>query len=279
MKDEVSPIEIVKGTPKSNCGECGYSTCIAFATNVTRRLEHYSKCPYIQLDKKIVDKLEYSFVNIKEKREPGVNAITGLEEKIKSLDLVDVAKKLGLTYFIDYNKTILYIDYFDERVKFTNLAGVLTLEKISGEPVDLYDKILIYNYIFFSGSSGISGTWVSMEGLPNSISKVKALEKGSAKPFRDFFSGKVDLLKERVKKFDHKILKNGDCISDFCVVINIFKMLPVRINFYDKVAEDNLGAEVKFLYDKNVLSYLDLESIVFATEKLTEKLTFEDSNE
>ena len=30
----MNPLEIVQRTPKTNCGECGYPACLAFAANV-----------------------------------------------------------------------------------------------------------------------------------------------------------------------------------------------------------------------------------------------------
>jgi acetyl-CoA decarbonylase/synthase complex subunit gamma len=36
-KAEISPIDIYKFLPRTNCGECGERTCMAFATKLASR--------------------------------------------------------------------------------------------------------------------------------------------------------------------------------------------------------------------------------------------------
>ena len=272
MKDEITPIEILKATPRNNCKECGFETCMAFATSLVRRNTKTDKCPYLEISKELKEKLAKHFSEGNIERKPGMNALTMLENKIKELDLAQTSENLKLDYESDSNKEILRIKYLDTVVELKKVRENLILKKDNGEEIDIYDKILVYNYIFFSGDKGLSGEWVGMESLPNSISKVKALEKGAAAPLREHFSGKLDLLKQKIIKYPHKIIGKEDCIADLCFVIYLFPMLPVRINFWDAMEEEDFEASVKFLYDKNAISYLDLESLVFASEKITEKL-------
>jgi Na+-translocating ferredoxin:NAD+ oxidoreductase RNF subunit RnfB len=41
----MGPLEILRRTPKNNCGRCGYPTCLAFAAAVAREGEEPSRCP------------------------------------------------------------------------------------------------------------------------------------------------------------------------------------------------------------------------------------------
>jgi len=45
-------IEIFKLLPKTNCGECGVPTCLAFAMNLAAGKAELSKCPYVSEDAK-----------------------------------------------------------------------------------------------------------------------------------------------------------------------------------------------------------------------------------
>ncbi len=47
-----SAIEIYKELPKTNCKECGYQTCLAFAMALSQQKESISKCPYVKEDVK-----------------------------------------------------------------------------------------------------------------------------------------------------------------------------------------------------------------------------------
>ena len=272
MKDEISPIELLKALPKNNCGECGFNTCMAFATALVRRTTDIKKCPYIKIDNSLQEKLKIHFSENNIERKPGMHALTMLESKIMEIDLKHKSKNLNLVFREENGKEIVKINYLDTTVLLVRTNDKIELTEENLEPLDIYDRILIFNYIYFAGDKGLSGDWVGMEGLPNSISKVKALKKGAEEPIAQYFSGKLELLKDRVKKFPHKFLGEDECVSDICFIIYIFPMLPIRVNFYNKSEEDGFEASAKFLYDKNVISYLDLESLVFASEKLTEKL-------
>jgi len=43
----LSPIEIFKKLPKTNCGDCGVPTCMAFAVNLTQGKAELSQCPHV----------------------------------------------------------------------------------------------------------------------------------------------------------------------------------------------------------------------------------------
>ena len=272
MKGEISPVEILKYLPKNNCGECGLNTCMAFATSVTRRIVDYKKCPYLKLPHSLQENIKNYFNSNKPDRVPGINALTNLEKNILKLDFKEVSKKLDLKFEKEKNKEKLTIKYIDTTVVLLKEDNNLLLQKENRESIDIYDKILIYNYIFFSGEKGLSGEWISMESMPNSISKVSALKKGAEEPIKEYFKGKLKLLEKRTDYLGGKILDKDSCVADLCAIYYIFPRLPIRINFYDQVIEENMDASVKFLFDKNALDYLDLESLVFSSEKLAEKL-------
>ena len=43
----LNPMEILKYLNKSNCGECGEKTCLAFAAAVSRGQKLLNQCPYV----------------------------------------------------------------------------------------------------------------------------------------------------------------------------------------------------------------------------------------
>ncbi len=48
---QVQPLEFLKLTPRTNCGECGYAACLAFAAAVTKGGENPRKCPYVDVSR------------------------------------------------------------------------------------------------------------------------------------------------------------------------------------------------------------------------------------
>ena len=45
-KKELSPIDIYKLLPKTNCKECGLPTCMAFAMKLAQKKAELSECPH-----------------------------------------------------------------------------------------------------------------------------------------------------------------------------------------------------------------------------------------
>lgn len=54
----MSPIEIFKKLPKTNCGDCGVPTCMAFAVSLTQGKAELSQCPHV--DSAAADELSAS---------------------------------------------------------------------------------------------------------------------------------------------------------------------------------------------------------------------------
>jgi acetyl-CoA decarbonylase/synthase complex subunit gamma len=54
----VSPIEIFKKLPKTNCGDCGVPTCMAFAVSLSQGKAELSQCPHV--DKAAAESLSAS---------------------------------------------------------------------------------------------------------------------------------------------------------------------------------------------------------------------------
>jgi len=49
-----SGLDIYKLLPKTNCRECGFATCLAFAMQLAKKNISIDKCPYILADAKAI---------------------------------------------------------------------------------------------------------------------------------------------------------------------------------------------------------------------------------
>jgi len=53
----LSPIDLYRDVlPQTNCGDCGYSTCLAFASMVVSEQLPLSNCPHLEPD--VIDRCE-----------------------------------------------------------------------------------------------------------------------------------------------------------------------------------------------------------------------------
>jgi hypothetical protein len=182
------PIELYKKLPKTNCGDCGQPSCLAFATQVVGFGQELGDC--IHLDEATLSEVART---IEEQRDKGVfvkkdnHKITRehLREKIENHDFEAIAPGLGLTYTTDNGMDTLEIPYFERTVTMSRTGIVAG----GTEEFDPWDEVLLYNYIFFSGSRPLSGEWVGLESFPNSLPKRVALEEGCHKRIHQYFAG------------------------------------------------------------------------------------------
>ena len=102
-----SPLDIYKLLPQTNCGECGYDTCMSFAAHLIDRSAKPTQCkPLVEKakkDKKAKEKLE----KIIELVSPEIAEVTiGVGEYAIKIGGEDVLHRHELTFF---NPTAFFI--------------------------------------------------------------------------------------------------------------------------------------------------------------------------
>ena len=266
----LGPVELYKKLPRTNCGDCGQPTCLAFATMVVGHGHDLKDCPH--LDEEMLREVNEA---IEAQREKGVylkrdqQKITRnhLREKIRDHDFKAIAPGLGVRYRVNDPVEALEIPYFGCTVS-------LTLEDIlhdGGEDFDPWDEILLYNYVFFSGSKPLRGEWVGMESFPNSVSKRVALEDGCHRRISGSFAGATTALESACRKLGGEALTDGHN-ADLGFRFEALPRMPLLLLFWDEDKEEGFEARSKVLFDAYAMEYLDLEGLTFVAEKLAEKL-------
>ena len=265
------PIELYKKLPQTNCGDCGQPSCLAFATQVVGFGQELGDC--IHLDEATLAEVART---IEEQREKGIfvkkdnHKITRehLREKIENHDFEAIAPGLGLTYTTDNGMDALEIPYFERTVTMSRTGIVAG----GTEEFDPWDEVLLYNYIFFSGSKPLSGEWVGLESFPNSLPKRVALEEGCHKRIHQYFAGARPELESACQRLGGISVLNGHN-GDLGFKFTPLPKMPLLLLFWDEDKEEGFEAQAKILFDATALDYLDLEGLTFVAEKLADKLT------
>lgn len=268
----MQPFEFIKFTPRTNCGECGYAACLAFAAAVTKGGENPEKCPYVDLSQlgdefssgnRGKDGLEGVGKLLDEK---DVELVAYLKRKTSRIDFATAAEAIGCTWS-GPEKDCLLLQYFGCDVELSH-DGIL----IDGKDVeDPRDQILLYNYVYFAGGDKPNQEWIGMESLPNSISKIRTLRVYCEERIAAFFTGKTDLLKKIAPQLGAEALKNPEQSCSAAFFIPALPRLPLFVLFWDEEKEDGFSAKVKVLFDQKVLDFLDIESLVFVCERMAER--------
>ncbi len=268
----MQPLEFIKYTPRTNCGECGYAACLAFAAAVTKGGERPEKCPYVDVSQlgdefssedRGSDGLEGLGKLLNEK---DLALVAYLKKKTSNINFSEVAEAIGC-HWSGPEKDSLLFQFLGMDIELSH-DGIL----INGEEVeDPRDQILLYNYVHFGGGKVPQQDWIGMESLPNSISKVRTLRVYCEERIASYFTGKSELLTGAAPEIGAVLQENPEQSCSAAFFISALPRLPLFVLFWDEDEEDGFPAKVKVLFDKNVNDFLDIESLVFVCERMAER--------
>ncbi len=104
---ELSPIDVYKLLPRTNCKECGEENCMAFATKVVNREVSVEKCPPL-----LKKEYEKSYNQLKDMLKPAIKeVVVGTGDRAVKIGGKLVMYRHEFTYF---NPTAIAIDVTDE---------------------------------------------------------------------------------------------------------------------------------------------------------------------
>jgi len=265
----LSVLDIFKVLPQSNCGDCGHKTCLAFATAVIKEGEELEKCPHLSAPaQKLAPAVKtQQEAGVGRRRESVAIAAEVLQDKVAPLDFAALAPGLGAAYGADHGKPYLTINYFGLPVQVFKDQ----VRYPAGVAEDPWDAILLYNYIASQGHQPPTGEWIAFNALPNSVSKVKTLNRLEQK-LADWASGKLDELQQRALALGAQPASQIET-GDLALIFWPLPRVPILLMFYEADAAEGFAAQAQLLFDAKIGSYLDLESSLFLVEKLIERLT------
>jgi hypothetical protein len=264
----ISVLDVFKILPQTNCGDCGQPSCLAFATQVIKEGEDLGNCPYLPEENASTAaavKAQQS-QGVGRRRETIAIALEAVQEKVAPLNFAALAEGLGTACGQENGQPYLSFPFFGQPLK-------IFKDKVQYPPgthSNPWDAIFLYNYIASQGNQPLAGEWITYQSLPNSVSKVKTLERLQ----RDFgarFSQKLPELRERAARLKAEPASLGED-ADFTGVFWPLPRVPVALLFWDADPEEDFPAEARFLFDATVSDYLDLESLLFLVEGLIHRL-------
>lgn len=263
-------IKLLKMLPRTNCGDCGYLTCMAFATHVLREGVLPSTCPHFEPDKLV--KVE---TILKEQEAGGVTAFPEhfvsakkhVISKIQDYDLQELAPFLGAEYIFQADKEFLEILLLGRRYAVSKDE----ITSIDGSEHDVWEHVLLYNYVAEACREPLKGSWVAMGELPGALAKKKSFEEGCEDKIAGGFADQLELLKEALRQLG-SVSPSMETNAEFHAVFYPLPKIPFLLYFWDEDRDDGFPAKVKILFDATVLCYLDIESLVFLGEKTAQRL-------
>ncbi|MFX1279787.1 MAG: acetyl-CoA decarbonylase/synthase complex subunit gamma [Promethearchaeota archaeon] len=132
-----SPLEVYALLDKSNCKDCGYDTCMAFATDILERKVKVQDCSHIMKDPKQAKNRSKLIELITPPQKP---VTIGVGDRIATIGGEEVLMRHQLTF---YNQTAIFIEIADDDgdieetikylvdLKIERIGDVLTLDGVA----------------------------------------------------------------------------------------------------------------------------------------------------
>ncbi|MFX0034597.1 MAG: acetyl-CoA decarbonylase/synthase complex subunit gamma [Candidatus Hermodarchaeota archaeon] len=119
-----SPLEVYALLDKSNCKDCGYDTCMAFATDILERKVKVQDCTHLMKDPKQLKNQEKL---IKLITPPQKSVIIGVGNRAVTIGGEEVLMRHQLTF---YNQTAIFMEIADDDADLEEIVKYLTNLKI-----------------------------------------------------------------------------------------------------------------------------------------------------
>lgn len=261
-------LDVFKILPRTNCGDCGQATCLAFATRVVKEGETITLCPYLPeaAAPAVAALQEQQQTGLGRRRETIAIALEALEEKVAPLDFAIQAAGHGLAYGEENGRPFVFLPFFGHRLRVFKDR----VEYPEGVAANPWDAILTYNYLASPGQEPNTGAWISFQSLPNSVSKTKTLERLQSQ-LAEAFAGRLAVLEERARTLGGEFATVGED-ADLTLVFHPLPRVPILLLYWEADPDEDFPAQARFLFDASVAAYLDLESLLFLVEGLMERL-------
>jgi hypothetical protein len=257
--------------PRTNCGECGFSTCLAFASMVVSEKLPLRNCPYIEPETLAAaeKELEEQYKAGKwTKKDMAADALQWAKQRAASMAIVDLPERIGGRLVKVEGKEALELSYFQDTI----LIRSDGITKKSGESLNWWEQTFIYNHMAMGGRRMPTGTWKGLVELPNTVSKVKSMKAHVENPLIQRFQGNTEALQQAALDIGGEDMRNAMPAANVAMLFHPLPRIPVMLTFWDEEPQEGYGAEAKLLFDETIVEHLDIESIMFLSERIKELL-------
>jgi hypothetical protein len=257
--------------PKTNCRDCGFPTCLAFAAKVVSEKHPLTGCPHIPAD--LLARCEHELAEQYAagkwlKRDMAEDALQWARSRAAAIAMEDLPARIGGELVEAGGHMVLRLPYF---TSFLQIDGT-TISATDGSGLTRYEQVFILNHLAQGGSSRPSGRWKGFVEFPNTVSKMVSMRSAVEEPLIERFSGKAQELRERALRLGAVPLAGNEGAADVAVVFTPLPRVPVALLFWDAVPGDDVHSQAKLMFDETVTEHLDIESIVFLSERLRQLL-------
>lgn len=177
--------------------------------------------------------------------------------------------KMIQKYSLKNDPEYLYLDFVLRHYRINRKNGMAEWSEdcfVNCMEADYNESMTIYDVLCYAkNTSGLSGKYCSLNMLKGTV-KSSAPGSNMFQTAADYFNGKVKELGAVCELLGEK----ADIKGDVAAKLYPFSFLPVIIQYWE--ADDEFPANLKFMFDENILDYMHYETIFFMTGHLISRI-------
>jgi hypothetical protein len=242
-----TPLQLYRVLPKSNCRDCGASTCLAFAAAVIKEEKRLSDCPH--LDKSVLAEFDGKIerqINLESIQE---ETLKELKAKIANIDLASRAERLGAMK----NGDAIILKCLGRDFEVDSQGNVLS--QCHSHP---WFTIPLLHYILFSKGAVNSGKWVPFRELEHGKTWNPLFERKCEQPLKQLADNHADLFEDLIHIFSGMSSVSAFA-SDISVILSLLPNLPMMVCYWKP--EDGMESRLHLFFDDRAEENLLIESI------------------
>jgi len=261
--------------PRTNCKDCGFPTCIAFAGMVVSEKLPLKNCPHInpKLLAPAQAELEEQYRQGKWlKKDMAAEALSRAKDKADSMDLKDVAHRIG-GILEDGSASgplkgtpHIRLPYFDKNL-------LVTKEQVTdahGENLTRNEQTFVFIHMAAGGTSSPTGKMKSLKEFPNTVSKIVSMIEQVETPLKQKFASQMAELRIRCTANAGTDVSDRYESPDLAFQFRVFPKIYITLLFWDE--NEGFEPDVKLMFDETVMDHMDIEAVMFMSEHLTQLL-------
>jgi hypothetical protein len=247
MSELKNPLEIYAALAKTNCGQCGVPSCMAFAAAVLQGQKKLAACPYLEPAAAV--RLSQRIVQRRSLEDEQLQAIEQLQQEVALLDFSALALRLGAR-LVDGN---LAINCLGKDFLITP-AG----EMISDCHLNHWIYIPLLHYVICCQGKEPQGEWVPYATLPGATEWSQYFSHRCEEPLRQLADAHRDLIFEMFHLFGAKpvALSGG---ADHSLLILPLPKVPFLINYWEP--EEGFASKLNILLDRSAAENINAQSV------------------
>jgi len=251
MSSPQSPIQIFQLLDNSNCGQCGETTCMAFAAAVFRGQRSLSECPRVdpsaipareQDEARPLDPVEASEREMAQR-------LRDLQQGIAGLDLAAAADRLEGEF--DGSRLHLKVLGMDVAVDFQGMLHTAI-------HTNYWIAVPVLDYVLNAPGVPPNGEWKPLRELSQGISWQGLFGQRCEKPIKRVADICPELFSTLLDMFQGRPPESG-AEADIAAVLHLLPQVPVLITY--SYPEEGLDSHLSVLFDASADKNLSIGSI------------------